>query len=88
MEEAYFLTVDWCNKGYRGIFCDCDGNGYRKDEEHTNLEMQKVLDVFWIILHPKSELLTEEEVAEYTYWYPLAEFSNRFGVAQKSERSK
>lgn len=88
MEQAYFLTVDWCNRGNRGIFCDTEGRGYHKEEEHTKLEMQEILGVFWLILNSKSELLTEEEVAEYTYWYPLEEYSNQFGVALKSERMK
>ena len=87
-EATYFLTVDWCDKGERGVFCNLNGIGYPKEgEPHTEMEMMKILDVFWIILKPKSTLLTKEELTEYTYWYPLAEYSNQFGVALKSERT-
>lgn len=89
MKQTYFLTVDWCNKSRRGIFCDVDGHCFRKDDEpHTALEMQTILDVFWIILSPKSELLTEEQVAEFTFWLPLAEYSNQFGVAHNRNDSE
>ena len=39
MEQAYFLTVDWCDKGRRGIFCSAQGQAYRKDALHTDDEM-------------------------------------------------
>lgn len=85
-EQAYFLTVDWCKKGRRGVFCDAEGRGYRKNgEPHTHEEMAGILGLFWLVLSPESTLLTIGELAEYTYWYPLAEYSNMFGVALKKE---
>ena len=88
MSEVYFLTVDWCKKGNRGIFCDGEGCCFRKDgEPHTALEVQEILGLFWLVLAPKSEPLTEEQVAEHTFWYPLEEYSNRYGVALKEPRS-
>lgn len=79
--NKYFLTVDWCNKGNRGVFCDRDGNCFSKDTEHTEDEMWDILDCFSIILNPESLLFSEEDIKCYTRWYPLAEYSNRFGVA-------
>ena len=83
-EQAYFMTVDWCKKGNRGIFCDTQGSCFRKDSEpHTALEMQDILGPFWLILAPESELFTIDQVAEFTLWRPLGEYSNRFGIAMK-----
>ena len=90
MEQAYFLTVDWCNKGKRGIFCDADGQCFRKDEPHTEDEMFDILGAFDLILAPKSELFTIEQVKKFTRWIPLAEYSNQFGIAldlQSAEHS-
>ncbi len=84
-EARYFLTVDWCNDNQRGILCDSSGRGFNEDTPHTNLEMQTILGPFWIILNPQSEVLTESELAEYKYWRPLAEYSNQFGIAYKTE---
>jgi len=84
MAEAYFLTVNWCNKSGRGIFCNQGGGCFRKDSEpHSELEMQEILDAFWIILHPQSLLFTEEEAAEFTYYRPLGEYSGQYGIALK-----
>jgi hypothetical protein len=88
MESAYFLTVDWCKDGRRGVFCDSTGCGYRKDDApHTELEMHEILGPFWLILAPESELLTEQQVSEFTLWTPLAEYSNQFGIARKADSS-
>ena len=85
-EQAYFMTVDWCKNGTRGIFCDMAGHCFRKDgEPHTELEKQEILGPFWIILSPESELLTEEQVAEFTFWRPLEEYSSQFGIALKRQ---
>ena len=82
MEQAYFLTVDWCSKGKRGIFCDAEGNCFRKDNEaHTRDEMSNILGVFDLILASKSELFTVEQVSKFTRWIPLAEYSHQFGIA-------
>jgi len=79
---TYFLTVDWCNKGQRGIFCSKEGASFHKDDEpHTALEEQAILGPFWIILAAKSEPLTEEELAKFTYFRPLAEYTNQYGIA-------
>lgn len=86
-EQAYFLTVDWCKKGNRGIFCDGEGRCFRKAEEsHTALEIQEILGPFWLILTPKSELFTKEQVDEFQFWYPLAEYSNQYGIVHREER--
>jgi len=85
-EAAYFITVDWCNKGGYGIFCDSTGKGYRReDRPYTELEMQTILGPFWLILGPRSELLTETQVATYNQWTPLAEYSNAFGIARQKQ---
>lgn len=81
MEQAYFLTVDWCNQGKRGIFCNFDGQCFRKDEAHTEDEMFDILGAFDLVLAPKSELYTIEQVKKFTRWVPLAEYSNQFGIA-------
>lgn len=79
---TYFMTVEWCSDGYRGIFCHRDGIPSRKDgEPHTQEEMDTILGPFTIILDPRSEPFTEEEIAEYTYFRPLAEYSNQYGIA-------
>ena len=85
-ERTYFLTVDWCAKSRRGIFCRKDGVPFRKDGvPHTELEMQEILDLFWIILAPESRPFTFEEIAEFTYWRPLAEYSGEFGIALRPD---
>lgn len=86
IEAAYFLTVDWCEKGHWGIMCDKNGQCFRKDEEpHTALEMQDIIGPFWIILSPRSELLTKDQVDEFTWWIPLEEYEGQFGVALKPD---
>jgi len=87
-EAAFFLTVDWCNKSNRGIFCDAKGHCFRKDTPHTALEIQKILGPFWIVLTPKSELFTTEQIGEFTSWHPLGEYSNQYGVALKTTEEK
>ena len=84
-EVRYFVTVQWCQKGPRGIFCNSRGQTDSKDRPHTEAEMQEMLDVFWLILNPQSEPLAEDELAEYCCWTPLAEYSNVWGIAAKAE---
>jgi len=75
----YFLTVDWCSLGRRGVFCDRYGKGYWKDDEpHTEREMREILGPFTPILAPQSLPYTEEDLVRCK-WYPLAEYSNEFG---------
>ena len=79
---TYFLTVDWCKKGPRGIFCSTIGACFRKEgSPHTEAQMIDILGPFWIILAPKSEPFTEEEVAKHTCFRPLAEYTNQYGIA-------
>lgn len=83
--DTYFLTVDWCNKGRRGIFCDAEGHCFRKDDEpHTELEMQEILGPFWLILSSESLAFNEQQVSEFSQWIPLSEYSNQFGIASKA----
>jgi len=84
MTESYFLTVDWCSEGRCGIFCDTGGRAFRKDGgPHTPEEMWDILGPFFMILSPESRLFTEEEVAEFTYFRPLAEYKGEYGIALK-----
>jgi hypothetical protein len=80
----YFLTVDWCGKGQRGVFCAANGGSFIKDgEPHTEDEMWAILGAFDMILHPQSLPISEAELKEYHLFYPLAEYSNMFGIACK-----
>lgn len=84
MESRYFLTVDWCDKGRRGVFCTSTGQAFPKDgEPHTKDEIFDILDIFELVLSPKSELLTIEELKEYNQYYPLEEYSGQYGYAAK-----
>jgi hypothetical protein len=81
MESAYFLTVDWCKQGNRGVFCSGDGSAFRSEEEHTMAEMQAILGPFWLVLNPQSQLFTENELAAYNQYRPLDEYSGAYGIA-------
>ena len=84
--QTFFVTVEWCSDEHRGIFCSRDGACLRKDgEPHTQEEMDECLGPFTLILNPKSEPITEEEVAEFTLFRPLAEYSNEYGIALRRE---
>jgi len=85
MESNYFLTIDWCEQGRRGIFCDSEGKPFSLDRQHTQEEMDEILGVFWMVLNPQSVLFTEAEVAAHNRWYPLEEYSNVFGFAVPAE---
>lgn len=86
LEQRYFLTVDWCSKGKRGIFCSDVGKCFSKSEEpHTDEEMNYILGPFALILAPKSELFTMAQVKQYTQFLPLAEYSLEFGIALPGE---
>lgn len=79
----YFLTVDWCKENKRGIFCDINGKGFWKDNEpHTEEEMRDILELFFIILDPKSEPYNEEALKQFNIFRPLAEYTNQYGIAQ------
>lgn len=86
MTEVYFLTVEWCSKGGRGIFCSIRGNAFRKDREpHTWEEMRDILGPFLMILSPESQVFTEEQVAEFSWFRPLAEYKGAYGIALTEE---
>lgn len=80
-EKRWIMTIDWCNKDRRGVFCDAHGNAFVQDKEHTADEMAEILGLFWMILNPKSELMTADELQKYTEWYPLEEYSDKYGYA-------
>ena len=80
----WFVTVDWCNKGERGVFSDAHGNGFSSEQPHTEDEMAEILGMFWLILNPKSEPFTSEQLAKYHTWIPLAEYSFQYGVVLPS----
>ncbi len=82
--KRWFLTVDWCNKGDRGLFCKADGSTFSKEVQHTEDEMWDILDVFSMILSPQSVELDEAELKEYHLYQPLAEYSHQYGIAFKS----
>ncbi len=82
--KRWFLTVDWCDKGRRGIFASKDGGSFGKDTQHTQSEMDEILGAFTLILNPQSIELSEDELKEYRRFYPLAEYSNEYGIVLKS----
>jgi len=82
--KQWFLTVDWCDKGKRGIFANINGNAFGKETQHTKDEMWEILDALAVILNPQSQEISEEELKEYHRFYPLAEYSNQYGIVRKS----
>lgn len=84
--KRWFLTVDWCSKGNRGVFCNLAGQSFGKDTQHTEDEMWEILDVFSMILSPQSSELSEDDLKEYNQFHPLAEYSNQYGIACKRVR--
>ncbi len=81
----WFLTVDWCSKGNRGVFCSLDGKSFSQDTQHTEDDMWRILDAFSMILAPQSIALSEDELKEYNQFTPLAEYSHQYGVASKKK---
>ncbi len=81
--KRWFLTVDWCGKGNRGVFCNAQGQSFVKYTQHTDDEMWDILDAFYMVLSPQSIELSEEELKEYHLFIPLAEYSNQYGYACK-----
>ena len=80
-DKKFFITVDRCNQGRRGLFTDRQGRGFIKDTPHTTEEMQETLGLFTIVLNPKSEPFTEDDLKRYTKWIPLAEYKREYGIA-------
>jgi len=82
---TYFVTVEWCNNGHRGIFCSVEGQGFPKhDVPHTELEMQEILGPFWMILSSESTPISVEELTLYCKFHPLDEYCGDFGIARKA----
>lgn len=82
MEQVYFLTV--AEGSMRGIFCNDKGHCFhKKGGPHTVLEIQEFLGPFWRILTPRSEVFTEKQLSEFTFWFPLGEYRDQFGIAVK-----
>ncbi len=84
--ERWFLTVDWCDKGKRGIFCNANGNSFSKETQYTEDEMWEILGAFAMILNPQSIELGEDELKEYHLFTPLAEYSHQYGILVESRR--
>ena len=80
--KRWFLTVDWCSGGKRGIFCSASGNAFGKETQHTEDEMWEILGAFSMILAPQSIELSEDELKEYHLFMPLAEYYNQYGYAR------
>jgi hypothetical protein len=80
----YFITVEWCNNGTRGLFCSKDGKAFFLDRPFTLAEKQEILGVFLLILSPESEPFTEKEIAEFDHFIPLAEYKNEYGIGLRS----
>lgn len=84
--SRFFLTVDWCNQGKRGIFCNQEGTAFPMDgRPHSEHEMWEILGAFDLVLNPQSIEFTEEELKEFNKWYPLAEYTDQYGYAVKPE---
>jgi len=83
MEKRYFLTVEWCKDGKRGVFCSTNSNPFSKETQHSVEEMSEILGCFEIILSPKSEPFSIEELKEFNQFKPLAEYTNQYGIAFK-----
>jgi len=82
--KAYFLTVDRCGKGSRGVFCSKEGTCFRRDDRpHTEDEMWEILDAFALVLNPQSEPFTESQVKEFSKFTSFGEYSHQYGVALK-----
>jgi len=82
----YFLTVDRCNVGRRGLFCDHLGRCFSKDDlPHTAEEMIDILGPFWLILSPASSVYSAETFPTDVLYTPLGEYSNCYGIAVPKE---
>lgn len=84
--DRFFLTVEWCNDGHRGIFCSSKGNPFSKEgSRHTEAEKIEILGPFWTLLAPHSELMSKKDVAQYTRFRSLGEYTHEYGIAVKEE---
>ena len=88
MEKRYFVTLEPRRYG-RGIFTNREGIGFSRSEEegpHSEDEMYEILGLFYLVLSPRSELFSEEEVKQYRWFQSLAEYSYQYGVVLKEKR--
>ena len=79
----WYLTVERCNSGKRGVFAQSDGTVISDETQHTQEQMQNFLGGFGIILNPQSIEITDDELREYKNFYPLAEFNEHYGIVLK-----
>jgi len=86
--KRWALTVDWCSKGLRGLFCSRKGEAFFQDTPHTEQQFWEILDAFALVLDPKSVEMTAEEVRELTLWIPLGEFREMFGYAVSKKQKE
>jgi hypothetical protein len=77
----WFLTVDWCKRGKRGVFTNRRGGGFWQSLPHNDDQVYEILGPFFMVLSPKSLPFTEEEAAQVHEWHPLAEYSGMYGYA-------
>jgi len=84
--RRWVLTVDWCSQGLRGVFCSKRGSSFIQDHEHTEDEAFNILDVFLLVLSPKSILMDFEEVMKFNRFIPLGEFKSEYGFAVTAEK--
>ena len=82
-QSRHIMTVEWCGDGFRGIFADRRGGCLVADEPLTDTQMREALDVFWVILDPRSQAMTEAECADYCRFRPLAEYCATCGIVLK-----
>jgi len=78
------MTVEWCNSGKRGVFCDTYGKPFSQEQPHTDNEMREILGHFWMILSPKSEPFSQSELKRFNQFRPLPEYTNQYGIALKN----
>jgi hypothetical protein len=83
-KARYYLTVAWCSQGKRGVFCDKQGHAFARVMEPLGTsDADEILGPFALVLAPQWLLLTKAQLDEYNAWYPLAEFSGKYGYAVK-----
>ena len=85
-KTRWFLTADFCKQGRRGVFCNSGGQPCVSDAQHTEDEMDEAFGPFVVLMNAQSVELGEAELAKYTRWEPLAEYSNVWGLAYKAEQ--
>ena len=79
-EIHWFLTVDWCKQGKRGLFISSRGKGIWEEHEQKQEEIFDAMDMFYLILAPESLPFVESEIVGLTgEWFPLEEYRNHWG---------